>query len=468
LSDDEIAAGIVPLPYAVGACRTVLSWQPVAVGRRPRDFVTRDLLFGSLSRDRRLWIWRKFLSVSPDWLSRGTATVTPAARSIIKRVRLLHFLHVHHLLRLVDGDVSRDEVVERLLRCWPQGIQVQWVGDGRRSGRDVCRQSDVCPFCLARTVGELHERLCRGPLRKPADRVLALGTVEAIETELPADAEEAIMRFSIVKQRLIRRLRAAAEELGITGGVVTFQIGPRKRERSAEWRGDPDRASSLGYQYRACLLGEATRPQCLLRHLEGDGVPIAPASPGEDAERPRWILRSGPRALRLLLVGASRGYRHAGVQGPSEGAFVVQPWFLANADQWRLYRAGIRNLRLFDAFGTWASALSEDRSGRRQPTGLKNADVRRGAYRRSLAFREANRQRRDTADAACRELAERVRPAWDDLCRQRGTPPGRVTLLATLREIEPDVSERAVRRVLPLLRSVSQSPSDIREDPADE
>lgn len=433
--------GCTYFPFSAEARHKVLGWRPVAVGRRPVDFIARDFLLGSLARDGRLWQLKKAWRNMPSWTTEDTSNFSARERKVILAVRVLHYFHamqLFNLLQTLKGEAAT--ALCRLLACWPYGIEVGGCGKNGGAGpRDVCRQPKICPWCAARHLVSLYRRLRAGPVSDRPDRILALGSVTVSDGALSSfdDDESARDRVRWLKDTAHGFLRESARRIGATGGIVTFQIGPQK-ETISQWQVERlHEVARIGLSYRASILCEcsAEGARALRAGMTGgpelliDGI----AHPVD------WVLRSGPQALRVLLAGTATRSRYGSRPRGLRGAFVLNPWFLASSEQWLSHLYGTRSSRLYSPWGTWVEGLAP------QAGGLLNANRRRGRHRRDEAFRHANAERGHAALARRTECVAVCAPIWKELSAKLGRRPGRRELGKALATACLSVSERDVR-----------------------
>jgi hypothetical protein len=432
----------------------VEKWKVVAVGRRPIDHLGRDLLFGSIQRDRRLWRLRTMFKHKPYWMIHDFDGPSESDLLHVVRCRSLHLEQLLHLARIEgDADEIASEVIEKLRRCWPYTLEVRWEGPEERTSHDVCGLGRQCPFCFARQVVDLYSRLNSGPCRDSDDKLLALGILSISDGQFDEDSRwlPPEDRFKFVRIEVGHYLKSFAQRIGIEGGVTSFQVGPQLYVRSGWHANERAIENQQGFQYTLAVLGEITsKADQFLRSISADrqGI-VPPPNPLQIAGEPllpRWSC-GRTRDLRRMLVGTAPSYSRNTVPGGHIGAFTLQPWSLANYEQWRSHLDLSRNTRLFDVWGTWRGALPEaDRAKKAQ--GLINAPYRRGVYRRSIAFRSSNERRKTEANSRREALLEQVRPIYAEISEGRDRRPGRVQLQKSLGDRGITVSARDVRWIL--------------------
>ncbi len=156
-------------------------WRITAVGKRPKDYMIRDLIFGSLLRipgparlHRRIRWYRS--DSPPPCVLRELGHLSDRDRHVA--IPLLAFMQEwkSFLDFFVDPEITEeDEALNsiglptpRSLRaCWPVGALVKWAGKGKAPKRKTCGHRWACPWCYARHTPQLYYRLRRGPLWQP-------------------------------------------------------------------------------------------------------------------------------------------------------------------------------------------------------------------------------------------------------------------------------------------------------------
>src|SRR5262245_64800645 len=130
-------------PNARGA---VEQWRIVAVGHRPKDYLARDCLYGSLWRDHRVPWFRRYLKKPAPWME---ALVDHLGDKSDRRQALhcvvLDYLHKLHLARLYPilqyqyGEGDELTRFQRLWRCTPYTVQVERRNGGKKNVRGCGR-----------------------------------------------------------------------------------------------------------------------------------------------------------------------------------------------------------------------------------------------------------------------------------------------------------------------------------------
>jgi len=470
-----------------------LGWFPVlAVGDRPRDHMTRDLMHGSLLRDHRVPAFGKMAKDPPDWIREAVADLPRPQQAQAGQHLALRWMIGRGLFHISESlpDEDQGQGIYGLLRdlqfCRPFGVQVARPDrpEGSWSWRYkdfTCKRPQLCPFCLARWSLAYYHRLRRGPCdhRRGAGKHLLLGRIEVPPEALPPLTEEECkvlyssdypwiwegMAFNPLRRLRIRevaiareswgsRLRDWALECGATGGVLVHQVGPYINEKGL--RGFVQELAVLAEVptetreqrdalQRAAMLGSEDMPSFW---SEGRPIPIEAAA----------MAAHRRTALRYLWCGTSVGFDtgrarihvNGGVRGPwgLGGAVRLQPWFLYDLLQWSSHGEALKGLHLARPFGSWRRAIppAPRRAADLIPSRVVGPKVRaRRARRRGLDDR--NDRVAAEALAVRQRFLEVARPIHEDLTRE-GRRPGRGRLMAALAAAGHPVSERVARDLI--------------------
>jgi len=469
-----------------------LGWFPVvAVGDRPRDHMTRDLMHGSLLRDHRVPAFARMAKdPPPDWLREAVAHLPVPQQPQARQHLTLRWMVGRGLFHLSESlpEYQQNEGVRRLIRdvmqCRPLGAHVgrpdrdDWSW---RSKDGTCKRRQLCPSCLTRWAMKYYRRLRLGPCNpgRGAGKHLLLARIEVPGEALPPLSEAVCMDLyrwnppwicegsTFNPRRLLRlgdilfartvwggRLRDWARSCGATGGVLVHQVGPGRTERGlagfvhelsilAEVP-TATRDHRIVLKQRACLDSERMPTK-----WSGD-VPIRIAAAVMAADR--------PTALRYLWAGTSVGFdlERAGIHVNGgieaawglEGAVRLQPWFLYDAEQWLSHGEALKGLHLARPFGSWRGKIPPlprrvPGSCDRMVAGPKV--IARRARRRGLDDR--NDRVAAEALAVRQRFLEVARPIHEGLARE-GRRPGRGRLMAALAAAGHPVSERVARDLI--------------------
>jgi len=256
-------------------------------------------------------------------------------------------------------------------------------------------------------------------------------------------------------------LRQWAKDQGVEGGLVTYQVGP-------DLHSDNNHDYSC-FRQEIALLGEVA-PAKGETEDEFETRLLEPALQGTIVDVQIALLPvNAPSALRCFLLGSSLGYSTDGldlkltdnrawkskfVRG-IPGALALQPHFMFDDVQWWSHAYTTKNMRLYQPFGTWMTALSNARRHR-------VVQFSEDCSPADQALSDANDKRRSTSQSRRQELVELIRPHWK-LIRQKAEHPrdGRPSLRGPVREflhtMGEQPSDRDLRYIVKELSSQSES-----------
>jgi hypothetical protein len=435
----------------------VEDWHIKSVGCRPIDYMGRDLLLGGLFGDHRPVLFRRLVEEPPDWAQELVAPL-PGGKSQKQALHhaVLHYLHRQHLIPQQEhswregdntfiGSESYRKLMDRLWRCWPYGMEVEWAGSGKRSPRDVCGLSKFCPWCYARSVVRLHKRLGTGPLREPEGKLLVLGRSVILSCEAGFGYSGVLTPEEVeyVRSELGGQVRRRADELGVRGGLLTHQIQPGRQMDV-----------NIGelhncFRHELAVLGEMAVPKEDEWQTVEKLLNVGPRAP--DRPLPRygslldapdgsiplfWLLMPAedPLALRFLLLGSWPGYLQNPLNWKASygdnfyahplyrfrenglvGAFTTPLWFMYDADQWSDYvRCLYRQRRLYDVFGSWRGLPQPEKTSLLLPA---------NRHKRLWVIRNCKRRRK--AQETRQELLRVAAPLWSQVIAEPTQGPGR-------------------------------------------
>ena len=339
-----------------------VAWPIVAVGRRPRDFMGRDLIIGSCQRDLRLRRFRRHFNGLPDWATEMTHSVPRDRRQQATQLLVFQYEHRCHLAKLMEQAEDLDlRRLQRIWRCPPYGMQHEWAGEQNSDVFRTCDLQRQCPWCQARMAMQLHDRIESGAWQDPSDRLLVQATLRFDDQDLNEAGFARESRIRTVRRNTASQFLKFADSIGIDGGLLTYLIGPRRFAEN-EWDGGEVTGPRYwrGYDYFLSVLGEVGERRHLLRQHVAEASEstheLAGVSIGSKTFWPDVRVRSGHRALRQLLIGTSLRRPSNNELGDGRGALFVPSWPLADFDQWQTHAEQTRGLPIFTFFGSWRQA----------------------------------------------------------------------------------------------------------------
>jgi hypothetical protein len=349
------------------------SWRPVSVGRRPVDYVQRDAMSAVIFRDPRSWHARKCLGNRPDWMVADAPQLTQEQLQALFVQRTLHYLYAARLLDArSDAEAREQRRIDRILGCWPSGMEVEWQGRGVKSRIDHCGKLRFCPFCFAREATRIWRLLTEYGRCRPRRSFLALfrASVDLMDLARSSHVDATQEAARHAKYELTAALRKTAAQFGGTGGLCVAQFAPDRSDVPV-WQSNDELAmrSDAGLRLVVTCLAELTDPRGLAR-LEGEdhiGVEQVCSLAGRPIHaRLRvvtWPLASQPGdPVRLMLIApTSRENASRDETLGGGGALTWAPWTLSTAAQWLQHWRVAGGMHLYGPWGSWKSIFRRQR-----------------------------------------------------------------------------------------------------------
>ena len=94
----------------------VESWRILALGRRPKDFMARDLLLNSLFRDERPRLFHNLSKKPPSWLEDHVQHLPGSQRAQAIQLDALHYLHRRPARTVAAPGISRTGIWRLMAR----------------------------------------------------------------------------------------------------------------------------------------------------------------------------------------------------------------------------------------------------------------------------------------------------------------------------------------------------------------
>jgi hypothetical protein len=467
-------------PVAVDkACKAaVLRWPLRAIGRRPQDWMTHDLLLYRLLRDPRPWRHHAAMRNPADWILQRVAQLPGAGTAACPRVRGIQ-LTVLHYLHLVQLYLVRDWILFDQSNCDPPYLLRRWkrlwdcppcgADYEPRRGARPCGMVQLCPWCRARLGVRLWQRLQAGltsgqpgpemvllrqcvtsefiPLLEvlpgyvatsadcdranrghtdldeddPRDYTLVAPPPGECEPLVPDDiyARLTSPQMEAARSTLSAQLYEWAAELGLSDGCVILTVEPTVHRTD---QGVLSRQHLWwGYLLAACPAADAE--EILTDPLRGHTLYPTEYRCDETS---------------ALDVGSLRRLLRDTLGWPS--VCLWDSW------QWWHYHAQIWSRPLYLPFGGWRQLLAEP---------VKSDPFARLPARR-LALLRGNHRRQKAADVRLNDILAVVRPLWTQIQAEarpsrRGRPAHRQRLRELLAEHNINLSAWQLRRVLAAL-----------------
>jgi hypothetical protein len=430
----------------------VLNWTITAVGNRPSDHMQRDLWVSSQLRDPRMWLIKKLIKGPLPWIGRRTLGMKKLETKLMTQLTACHYAHSLHLHQLAECVPARfEKVIEQLRRCFPIGCEVVWDGPGRRGGNDICRRARQCPFCFVRAVSKLYDRLAAARQGQTADAYL-LARITIPDHLIVCRGNLSLReQCELVERHIHKALVKQFRTLGVDGGLLTFQVGPRQNKVwiGSELQVDPE----AGFEFKLSALGRITRDtQQLVQVINGEVEGLDPIEElGGKPLDATYFIDDRPDALRFMLFGSSISYTSRDGVGNIVGAFDWPSWSLSDQSQWTSHLDATKGMRQFTFWGNWVGSISETP---RPISFLLPVAVRR-AYRTREVFARHNEEVRSSAISKADQIQQAAEAILEN--SPDAHQYGRVRLRDHLAERGLVISERDVRQLLQRLRGAAEN-----------
>lgn len=203
-----------------------------AVGRRPEDWMKRDLLSGSSGDDRRNWMVRKVLKNASTFLEQEPDQILyQSHRTIVREARAFDYMIRHQLFELI-GALPRDSAERKAAAaaavCPTSLYQTrERIPHGFHFVRknQVCRNKVVCPHCYARLMTDQFRTAAQFVKNDPPEFLALFSRSNLVDL----GGNE---RFHQHQLWMRKELVSVAKSAGGTGGIWTQQIAPALNSES--------------------------------------------------------------------------------------------------------------------------------------------------------------------------------------------------------------------------------------------
>jgi hypothetical protein len=494
----------------------VSRWRIKAVGHRPTDFMVRDFLFGSLFRNRQARWFHKYSKRPATWMKEIVQHLPSQDQQAALQHVVLHYLHRRWLSHLLDipnqrGVFPNPETLEhcedeasrerfrqtrlyrqllRMNRCWPYGVLLE---PGTKSSAYYCGLVHLCPWCRAREVVRLYDRLCAGPLKDAHGKYLvqarlrfsseeidylresAYADQEIDEAESEESKEPLCDNATWMRNKFGRPLRQMARRVGIRDGLLAHQFGPEDSFAQGSAR------VSLGLNLVGMVSCDSDKKANKFRQAVGitEGKEVRLDVDGHDIPV-TWLIMPAddPRALRFFLAGSSVSYPVSSLDMEAVPPLIRKPMkngvpgvleapaaFLMDIWDWDNVIGMQQRKWLYRCFGRWRAGSSQSQQSGRK-VAETSAKAERSRRRRCQVLQRFNETRRSNVEERRAELLEAAKSVWSDVAEHRQTRPGRPSPVKKLREVlerRRSVSTRDLRWLTRALKREHPVGSGIRK-----
>lgn len=417
-------------PYGRIAKYLVARQPVIALGKRPTDWLKRDLLSGTTGDDPRAWFYRKTLKNQPNFLlHKEDQVLNGSHESVVRASRAFDYSHRHHLLKLkaeCPPGTQEESCIHSALNC-PTSLYETRLRfrpkDARYRRFLVCQQVWLCPHCYCRAVVQNYQ-LAEKMFAQSAPAFVVLVTGEiALEPTAFAQGKELL-------KKLREKLLDIAKSMGGTGGIWTQQV-TIERQALDFWHDDELTGKSVDcLGLRAGVMAVIPKEEASLRRFRSS---VTEGLNGEpylrvDAMRfdPKKTLRS---AFSRRPTKGMRGH-DANLSQNDHGLFYWPLLAISNIDQWRARLEITANQPASRRWGSWSKQGSAP---------LKNHSAVESSQSAPI---NAN------TNSNIGKLAGKTKPVLNQIISQLKKIPGRVRLQKELAKLGFTVTEREVRAIL--------------------
>ncbi|MDB4810098.1 hypothetical protein OAH34_02760 [bacterium] len=320
-----------------------------ALGRRPQDWMKRDLLAGAAGDDRRNFPQRQLLKNESTFLEQNAdAELLSPSPKVIRELRAFDYLSRQHLLEMKAAmpDESSAQKSAMLASVCPTSLYLTGTliphsaENTRRSNQ--CNNTWVCPHCYARRMAEQYQSAA-ARLEHNATAYVAL---LARQASIPLDDAQ---DFHCQRKAMRDALQAAAESLGVTGGLLTIQVGPTLKQQLYWDRNEACYEDVKQLVLRVAVMGGVTADKTSLSKLHYEGELAPPQGTAVDLLR-----HEIPGALRAIFVKArNSSYAAPQLTQNDYGLFHWPTMTLCSPHQWQSRFEITHNLKCVQPWGDW-------------------------------------------------------------------------------------------------------------------
>lgn len=327
------------------------------IGRRPYDWMRRDLLSGSSGDDRRNWFVRTVLKNDPSFLVQEHDWILyPSHLAIVREARAFDYMSRHQLFGLVESlsqDSAEWKAAAAAAVCPTSLYQTRGrIPHGFRFVRknQVCRNKVVCPHCYARLMTEQFRAAARFVEHDPPEYLALFSRSSLVDL---ADSE----RFHQHRHCTRNELIALAKSAGGTGGIWSQQIGPALSSET-RWSGDEVRVSELeALELRVAVMAVIPGTRQSLERLREFPSQRQHIEQLTEVDLQRFDVK---RSLRsFFLKGRDLSTTPNKLQENSHGLFHWPPVSICSPAQWVSRYYLMRNQPAARRWGSWSKQSSK-------------------------------------------------------------------------------------------------------------
>ncbi|WP_417737044.1 hypothetical protein [Rosistilla oblonga] len=394
-----------------------------AIGRRPKDWIKRDLLAGSSGDDRRNWFVRKVLKNKPSFLVQDRDRILPGQLTTVQEARAFDYMSRHQLFGLVESlsqDSAEWKAAAAAAVCPTSLYQTRNLipcefGFVRKN--QVCRNKTVCPHCYARSMTDQFDVASQSVKDDPPE------FIALFSRSCPVDLNHGD-QFNEHRRCMRQELIDLAKSAGGVGGIWSQQVGPELRSDSRLF-GDELRFSEREVlELRVAVVAVIPTTRQSLKRLNEFPSRRKLVENLTEIDVQRFDAK---RSLRsFFLRGRDLGTSPNKLQENSHGLFYWPPASICSPDQWVSRYYLMCNQPAARRWGSWSKQNSNKDS----------------------IDQTAEKSTTPTQQQRRRTLLRSAKPILTGLGFPQNTLPGRVKLRELLSEAGIVASVRDVRWLL--------------------
>lgn len=418
------------------AIESALADTPSIFGKRPRDWLSRDLLIGSSLADRRNWMFRNLLGSNPGFLRLGLSPAMQNHENLIRQGRVFAYLHALHVLDMRAACREANYSTwsnRRILDCpttfWSTASQNGLVGPRR-----VCKRGWVCPYCYARASIACFQKLST---QITVENCGFLALISTVKDVLMYDKKEVNKITEDLRVELLRWAR----HMGGCGGLWAVQLSPVLDQKTIWTKGEIEYAGEEAMSLRVAVLSQIPNTLEAIDRLESylckgaRGTTKVRCGQAENIQVDLLPFH-GPQTIRAALVAAgpmSTSSRQ--IENNSHGLFYWPPVWLCSPEQWQFRCIALGSRKRYSPWGTFRNA---------PPVNSTPAIVAQSTI--------GTPSQSEIAEARRKQLFSEVSPIIKSNMEATGKSLGRQLLLKQLKAEGHNVSDRDVRWIIERLK----------------
>lgn len=326
-----------------------------AVGRRPEDWIKRDLLVSSSGDDRRNWMFKKLLKNESTFLNQHyDSTQDLLEDRVVRSSRAFDYLHrryVGEMLERMDHDSAEYKVLASALVCPTALYQTNDLIPHRLPfvrNRNVCKNAWNCPHCYSRAVVQEFERYKSGILNSNAYGLALISDSENVST---GDVNQC----NIYCQGLRQKVYGLARSMGATGGMLSLQAAPNRHQQVLWDVNEAYCQDSDVLQIRVALLAVIPKKRdSLTKYLQfKESQATNPELAGEHLQIDT-VFEICKDVVRMMLVAKSeQSESWYKLENNDYGLFYWPPVWLCSVNQWVGRYRMTKGKKSFQPWGDW-------------------------------------------------------------------------------------------------------------------